>query len=166
VQLLNSVLQNAPLDLTRASGRLTFSGDRGTLEFLNAATKEVDLSVKGEVDFRNSKDVIVRISSAAPIFNTSTNVQDCVRRIEIVPVETTLAPTIEQLQFQGDLFGGNWKMGLKEEGTAAVASIADQSAREFHFCAGTSPQGEALNIGVHPRPQPSPPRARKQGRRR
>jgi len=167
VQLLNGVLQNAPLDLTRASGRLTFSGDHGTLEFLNAATKEVDLSVKGEVDFRNSKDVIVRISSAAPIFNTSTNVQDCVRRIEIVPVETTLAPTIEQLQFQGDLFGSNWTMGLKEEGTAAVASIADQSAREFHFCAGTSPQGEAFNIGVHPRPQPSPPpRARKQGRRR
>src|SRR5947207_105932 len=84
VQLLNGVLQNAPLDLTRASGRLTFSGDQGTLEFLNAATKEVDLSVKGEVDFRKSKDVIVRISSAAPIFNTSTNVQDCVRRIEIV----------------------------------------------------------------------------------
>jgi hypothetical protein len=166
VQLLNGVLQNAPLDLTRASGRLTFSGDHGTLEFLNAATKEVDLSVKGEVDFRNSKDVIVRISSAAPIFNTSTNVQDCVRRIEIVPVETTLAPTIEQLRFQGDLFGNNWKMGLKEEGTAAVASIADQSAREFHFCAGTSPQGEAFNVGVHPRPQPSPPRARKQGRRR
>jgi hypothetical protein len=83
-----------------------------------------------------------------------------------VPVETTLAPTIEQLQFQGDLFGSNWTMGLKEEGTAAVASIADQSAREFHFCAGTSPQGETFNIGAHPRPQPSPPRARKQGRRR
>jgi hypothetical protein len=166
VQLLNGVLQNAPLDLTRTSGRLTFSGDHGTVEFLNAATKDVDLSVKGEVDFRNSKDAIVRIWSAAPIFNMSTNVQDCVRRIEIVPVETTLAPTIEQLQFQGDLFGGNWKMGLKEEGTAAVAPIADQSAREFHFCAGTSPQGEAFNVGVHPRPQPSPPRAHKQGRRR
>ena len=166
VQLLNGVLQNAPLDLTRASGRLTFSGDYGTVEFLNAATKDVDLSVKGEVDFRNSKDVIARISSAAPIFSSSTNVQDCVRRIEIVPVETTLAPTIGQLQFQGDLFGGDWKMGLKEEGTAAVASIADQSTREFHFCAGTSPQGEAFNVGVHPRPQPSPPRAHKQGRRR
>src|SRR5438445_11730246 len=56
-------------------------------------------------NFRNSKDVIARISSAAPIFSSSTNVQDCVRRIEIVPVETTLAPTIEQLQFQGDQIG-------------------------------------------------------------
>src|SRR5205814_9333509 len=58
VQLLNGVLQNAPLDLTRASGRLTFSGDQGTIEFLNAATKDAELSVKAEVDFRNSQEVI------------------------------------------------------------------------------------------------------------
>ncbi|HYR21323.1 MAG TPA: hypothetical protein VEP30_00185 [Chthoniobacterales bacterium] len=163
VQLLNGVLQNAPLDLTRASGRLTFSGDHGTIEFLNAATKDVDLSLKGEVDFRNSKDVVVRISSATPIFDTSTNVRDCVRRIEIVPVDVTLAPTIEQLEFQGDLFGNNWKVALKEKG-AASASIANQSPKEFHFCTGATSQGEALNVGVRPRPQPSP--SRKRGRRR
>ena len=166
VQLLNGVLQNAPLDLTRASGRVAFSGDHATLEFLNAAIKDVDLSLKGEVDFRNSKDVVVRISSATPIFDTSANVQDCVRRIEIVPVEVTLAPTIEQLEFQGDLFGSNWKVGLKEKGTASVASIGNQSAREFHFCTGAAPQLEVFNIGVHPRPQTSPSRARKHGRRR
>jgi hypothetical protein len=165
VQLLNGVLQNAPLDLAQASGRLTFSGDHGAIEFLNAATKDVDLSLKGEVDYRNSQDVVVRISSAAPIFDTSTNIQDCVRRIEIAPVEVTLAPTIEQLEFRGDVFGENWKLGLKERGTAAVAPIADQMAREFHFCAGTTAQGETFNVGVRPRPQPSPPRARKQGRR-
>lgn len=163
VQLLNGVLQNAPLDLTRASGRLTFSGDHGTLEFLSAATKDVDLSLKGEVDFRNSKDVVVRISSATPIFDTSTSVQDCVRRIEIVPVDVTLAPTIEQLEFQGDLFGNSWKFALKERGTASVATIANQST-EFHFCSGTTSHGEILNVGVHPRPQPSPSRARKRGR--
>ncbi len=166
VQLLNGVLQNAPLDLTRASGRVAFSGDHATLEFLNAAIKDVDLSLKGEVDFRNSKDVVVRISSATPIFDTSANVQDCVRRIEIVPVEVTLAPTIEQLEFQGDLFGSNWKVGLKEKGTASVASIGNQSAREFHFCTGAAPQLEVFNIGVHPRPQTSPSRARKHERRR
>jgi len=163
VQLLNGVLQNAPLDLTRASGRLTFGGDHGTIEFLNAATKDVDLSLKGDVDFRNSNDVVVRVSSATPIFDTSTNVRDCVRRIEIVPVDVTLAPTIEQLEFQGDLFGNNWKVALKEKGTAS-ASIANQSPKEFHFCTGATSQGEALNVGVRPRPQPSP--SRKRGRRR
>jgi hypothetical protein len=145
---------------------MTFSGDHGALEFLNAATKDVDLSLKGEVDFRYSKDVGVRISSATPIFDPSANVQDCVRRIEIVPVDVTLAPTIEELEFRGDLFGDNWKVALKEKGTASVAPITTQSAREFHFCAGTTPPGEAFNIGVPPRPQPSPPRARKQRRRR
>ena len=165
VQLLNGVLQNAPLDLARASGRLTLSGDHGTLEFLNAVTKDVDLSLKGEVDFRNSKEVVVRISSATPIFDTSTNVQDCVRRIEIVPVDVTLAPTIEQIEFQGDVFGDSWKFGLKERGTASVTTIANQTATEFHFCTGTTAQGEVFNVGVRPRPQPSP-RIRKQGRRR
>jgi hypothetical protein len=165
VQLLNGVLQNAPLDLTRASGRLTFNGDHGTLEFLNAATKDVDLSLKGEVDFRNSQDVVVRISSAIPIFDTSTNVQDCVRRIEIVPVDVTLAPTIEQIEFEGDMFGNSWKFGLKEGGTASAATIANQTAPEFHFCTGTTAQGETFDVGVPRRPQPSPPRARKQGRR-
>jgi hypothetical protein len=166
VQLLNGVLQNAPLDLTRASGRLTFSGDHGTLEFLNAATKDVDLSLKGEIDFRNSQDAVVRISSATPIFDTSANIQDCVRRIEIMPVDVTLAPTIEQLEFHGDVFGNNWKFGLNERGTSSVAPIANQTAREFQFCAGTTGQGETFNVGVRPRPQPSPPRTRTQGPRR
>jgi len=168
VQLLNGVLQNAPLDLTRASGRLTFSGDHGTLEFLNGATKDVDLSLKGEVDFRNSKDVVVRISSAAPIFDTSTNVQDCVRRIEIVPIDVTLAPTIEQFEFEGDLFGNGWKLRFREGGTTALETetIVNQSTREFRFCVSATPTGEIFNVGVHPRPQPSPSRVRKHGRRR
>jgi hypothetical protein len=166
VQLVNGILQNAPLDLIRASGRLTFSGDHGTLEFVNAATKDVDLSLKGDVDFRNSKDVVVRISSATPIFDTSTNVQDCVRQVEILPVDVTLAPTIEELEFHGDMFGNSWKFGLKEGGTASIATIANQTAREFHFCTGAAPQGEVFNVGVHPRPQPSPTPTRKHGRRR
>src|SRR5438477_4161407 len=163
VQLLNGVLQNAPLDLTRASGRLTFDGDHGALEFLSAASKDVDLSLKGELDFRNTKDAVVRISSATPLFDTSSNVQDCVRRIEIVPVDVTLASTIEQIEFQGDVFGNTWKFALKEK---EMTAITDQSAREFHFCTGATPRSEVLNIGVHPRPQPSPSRTRKGGRRR
>ncbi|MEY2542810.1 MAG: hypothetical protein QOE81_271, partial [Verrucomicrobiota bacterium] len=164
-QLLNGVLQNAPLDLTRASGRLTFRGNQGAVEFLNVATKDVDLSLKGEVDFRNSQDAAVRISSSTPIFDTSTNVQDCVRRIEIVPMDVALAPTIEQLEFHGDVFGNSWKFGLKERGPASVAPIPNQTATEFHFCTGTTTQGEVFSVGVHPRPQPSPSR-RKPGRRR
>jgi hypothetical protein len=144
---------------------MTFSGDHAALEFLNAATKDVDLSLKGEVDFRNSNDVIARISSAAPIYDTTTSVQDCVRGIRFAPVDVTLAPTIEEVDFEGDLFGTNWKMGLKETGTSSAAAIGNPLTREFHFCVGEKPPGEMFNVGVHPRPQPSPTRAKKRSRR-
>jgi hypothetical protein len=167
-QLLNGVLQNAPLDLTRASGRLIFSGDHAAIEFLNAATKDVDLSLRGDVDFRDSNYVVVRFSSAAPIFDVTTSVPDCVLGIEIVPIDVTLAPTIEQFEFWGDLFGNGWKLRFKEGGTAALETetIASQSTREFRFCMGATPTGEIFNVGVHPRPQPSPSPTRKHGRRR
>lgn len=166
MQLLNGSLQNAPLDVTHASGRLTFNGDHGTLEFLNAATKDVDLSLRGEVDFRNSNDVVVKVSSANPIFDTTTSVADCVRRIEIVPIDVTLAPTIEQFELRGDLFGNDWKLGLEERATASVATMTNRLKREFHFCAGPTPPGEIFNVGVPPRPQPLPRRARKHARGR
>ena len=162
-QLLNGVLQNAPLELARASGRLTFSGDHGTLEFLNAATKDVDLSLTGNVDFRNSNDVLIRISSALPIFDTTLSIQDCLRRIDFMPIETTLAPTIEELVFEGDLFANTWKFGLKETGTSSAAAIANPLTREFHFCNGPTPPGDVFNIGVHPRPKPTPSKSRKRG---
>ena len=156
---------NSDVSVTEGGKVVSDLGDHATLEFLNAATKDIDLSVKGDVDFRNSNDVLIRISSAIPIFDTTTSIQDCLRRIEIVPVETTLASPIEELDFQGNLFANNWKFGLKEKGTSSVAAIANPLTREFHFCTGTTPQGEAFNIGVHPRPQPTPARPRKRARR-
>ena len=126
--------------------------------------RDVDLSVKGEVDFRNSNDVIVRISSPTPIFDTTTSVQDCVRGIQISPIDVTLAPTIEEIDFEGDLFGGTWKLGLKEQATSSAVAIANPLTREFHFCTGPTPPGEVFNVGVQPRPQPSPTRAKKRGR--
>jgi hypothetical protein len=85
-----------------------------------------------------------------------------------VPIDVTLAPTIEQFEFEGDLFGNGWKLRFKEGGTTALETetIADQSTREFRFCVSATPTGEIFNVGVHPRPQPSPSRVRKHGRRR
>ena len=164
-QLLNGVLQNAPLDLERASGRVTFAGNHAALEFFNAATKEVDLSVRGEVDFRSSNDVTINLSSTAPIFDTTTSVQGCVRRIELAPVDVTLAPTVQEVELRGDLFSSNWKFGLREIGTSSVAAIANPLAREFHFCSGANPQGEVFTFGVPPRPQATPAKSRKRARR-
>src|SRR4030095_10328681 len=38
--LVNCKLQNAPLDLIGANGRVTFSGNRASLDFFNAATND------------------------------------------------------------------------------------------------------------------------------
>lgn len=164
IQLLNGVLQNAPLDLQRASGRATFNGEHGTLEFVNATTKDVDLSLKGDVDLRSSNDLVVKISSTIPIFDTTISIQDCVRGVQISPVDVTLAPTVEEIEFRGDVFGNAWKLGLKESGISAASAMAGPLTREFHFCAGATPPGEVFGFGVRPRPQPSPPKTRKRAR--
>lgn len=166
IQLLNGVLQNAPLDLNRASGRMTFSGEHGVLEFLNAATKDVELPLKGDIDLRNSNDVVVKISSTVPVFDTTTSVQNCVRGVEISPVDITLAATVQDLELRGDLFGNSWKMTLQEIGTSPAAAIANPLTREFHFCTAENPPGELFTFGVHPQPQPTPAKARKRARNR
>jgi hypothetical protein len=166
IQLLNGILQNAPLDLNRVSGRMTFNGEHGTLEFVNAATKDVDLSMKGDLDFRSTNDLVLKISSATPIFDSTTSVQDCVRGIQISPIDVTLAPTVQEIEIRGDLFGNAWKLGIKETGIPAGMPLANPLTREFHFCTGATPPGEIFNFGVHPRPQPSSPKPRKRARSR
>ena len=164
--MLNGVLQNAPLDLNRASARITFNGEHGALEFLNAAAKDVDLSLKGDLDFRNTNDVSLKISSAVPVFDTTISVQDCVRGIQIEPIDVTLAPTVQQIELRGDLFGNNWKLGLIELGTSAAVAMVGPLTREFHFCTAANPPGEVFTFSVHPRPQPTPAKAKKRARSR
>lgn len=165
-QLVNGILQNAPLDLTRASGRMTFAGERGTLEFLNFATKDVDLSLKADLDLRSTNDLVATISTTSQIFDPTTSVQDCVRSIQISPIDVTLAPIVQEIELRGDLFGNNWKLGLKEIGTSAAAIGVNPLTREFHFCTGPTPQGEVFTFAVHPRPQPSPPKPKKRAKSR
>jgi hypothetical protein len=157
IQLVNGVLQNAPLDLTRVSGRMIFAGDRGTLEFLNATTKDVDLSLKADVDLHSTNDVIATISTTTQVFDATTSVQDCVRGIQISPIDVTLAPIVREVELRGDLFGNNWKFGLKELAISSATATINPLDREFHFCSGASPQGEVFTFAVHPRPQPSSP---------
>src|SRR5207249_11158807 len=60
--------QNAPLDLARVSGRLTFTVDHAVIEFVNAATGGVDLSLRGVVNLRDSADVKIGIYPSVPIY--------------------------------------------------------------------------------------------------
>jgi autotransporter translocation and assembly factor TamB len=166
IQLLNGVLQNAPLDLNRASGRITFAGEHATLEFLNGATNDVDFSLKGEADLRSSNDVVINISSTVPVFDTTTSVQNCIRGVQVTPVDITLAPTIQALELRGDLFGNSWKMTLQEIGTSPAAATVNPLTREFHFCTTENTPGDLFTFGLRARPQPAPGKVRKRARTR
>jgi hypothetical protein len=156
LQLLNGKLHNAPMDLVEANGRLTFAGDRGTIEFLNVSTKDVDLSFRGEIDLRDQNDVAIKLAPILPIFDLTTLPIDCVGNVEVAPVGLTLAAPIEEMEIRGKLFQGNWSLVPKEHGIA----------RSVRLCFGNAIDNRVLSFGAHPRPTPESSRPRKSGKRR
>src|SRR6266436_3417135 len=76
VQLVNGKLfasSGALFNLAEASSRIVFEGDRVRLEFFNAATKDVEILVRGEIDFKDTSDVTIRITGATPIFDLTSH---------------------------------------------------------------------------------------------
>lgn len=149
VQLLNGKLQNAPMNLIEANGRIAFDGERAAIEFLNASTKNIDLSFRGEVDFHDSNDLAINISAILPIFDLTSRAIDCASKIEFAPIGMTLAPAIESFELHGSP-KGDWSLTPKETGTA----------RTVRLCLGNGADEKTLAIGAHPRPEPTPPRKR------
>jgi len=154
-QLLNGKLQNTSLNLTEASGRVTFDGFRASLDFFNAATKDLDLSFRGDIDFHDTNDLTVRIAASVPIFDLRPRTIDCVNKIEIESVAETLAPVISALELRGGLFRSDWTMNLKEpigiQSNGAL--ILNETARKFSLCLETGVDEKPLVLGAHPRPE-------------
>ena len=159
-QLLNGKLQNTSPNLTEASGRVTFDGIRASLDFFNAATKDVDLSFRGYIDFHDTNDLTIGIAASVPIFDLKPRTIDCVNKIEIESVAEALAPVVAELELGGGLFRSGWTMTLKEPmGTQSNgALILNQTARKFSLCLGTGMDEKTLLLGAHPRPELVKPR--------
>jgi hypothetical protein len=156
LQLLNGKLHNAPMDLVEANGRFSFSGDTGSIEFMNVSTKDVDLSFRGEIDLRDQNDLAIKLTPILHVFDLTTQPIDCVGDVEIAPVGLTLAAPIETLEIRGRLFQGNWSVIAKEHGIA----------RTLRLCLGNAVDSKVLSFGTHPRPTPESSRPRKSGKRR
>src|SRR5215831_780915 len=103
VQLVNGKLtaSDSFFNLIEASTLAIFDGNRASLEFLNVATKEVDLALRGEIDFENTRHVVVKIAGATPIFDLMSRPVDCVNKVEITPAALPLAPAATELEFRG-----------------------------------------------------------------
>jgi hypothetical protein len=164
LQLVNAKLQNAPLDLLQAAARLTFDGDHGAIEFFNASTKDVDLVFRGELDFKDTNDVGVKIWSGAPIFDLTPTLSACIHRIELQPTGLTLAPAINELDLRGNLFARDWKVNLQESAFTSPLPMFDRTMRQLVFCAENQPGGETLTLGAQPHAV-SPIKVRKRTKR-
>jgi hypothetical protein len=170
VQLVNGKLASSDsfFNLIEASTLAIFDGNRASLEFLNVATKEVDLALRGEIDFENTKHVVVKIAGATPIFDLMSRPVDCVNKVEITPTALPLAPAATELEFRGPLLQSGWSVSLKEEigRQFSVVSTPDTAERTFPLCFGTGPEGNILSLGAVPRADvaangPPPKRAKR-----
>jgi len=157
IQLMNGKLSGdggGSINLTEASGRIVFGGNRASIEFLNVATKDTDLSLRGEVDFQDINNVTVKIDGAMPIFDLTRQPIDCMSKIEFASVPFTLAPAVAELQFCGALFQSNWTISLKERTIAQSSDTPDPNdvTREFPLCfSGNSLEKATLLLGALPR---------------
>jgi hypothetical protein len=162
IQLLNGKLSGdagGPVNLTEASGRIAFGGNRALIEFLNVATKDTDLSLRGEIDFQDTNNATVKVNGAMPIFDLTARQINCMNKIEFAPAPFTLAPAVAELQFCGALFQPNWTLSLKERTTAQSSDVpdADGLTREFPLCfSGTEAESATLVLGILPRPELHP----------
>jgi len=160
VQLVNGKLasSDAFLNVIGASTLAIFDGNRASLEFLNLATKEVDLALSGEIDFENTKHVVIRIAAATPVFDLMSHPVDCVNKIEITPASLPLAPAATELEFSGPLLQSGWSVKLKEQIASqfSIVSTPDSTDRTFPLCIETGPEEKILLLGAVPRPEVTP----------
>ena len=170
VQLVNGKLVTSDFfsNLTGASALAIFDGTHASLEFLNVVTKEVDLAFSGDIDFENTKYVVVRIAAATPVFDLTSRPVDCVNKIEITPTALPLAPAATKLEFRGPLFESGWSVSLKEEidGQFSIVPTPDGAERIFPVCLGTGPEAKAMLLGAIPRAEAGPKENQKKGEKR
>ena len=160
VQLVNGKLASSDffLNVIGASTLAIFDGNHASLEFLNLETKDVDLAFRGEIDFENTKHVVVTIAGATPVFDLMSHPVDCVNKIEITPAALPLAPAVTELEFRGPLLESGWSVSLKEEIASQFSIVppTDGAERIFPICFGTGPEEKTLLLGAVPRPEASP----------
>src|SRR5262249_17849888 len=161
VQLVNGKLfasSVAWFNLAEASTRIVFEGDRARLEFFNAATKDADVLVRGEIDFRDTSDITINITGATPLFDLMAQPIDCVTKIEIAPALSILAPAVGELEFRGGVCQSPWTISVKEDSSTPLFGVSNPAglARNFPLCLGTGSEEKTLLLGVFPRTEAAP----------
>jgi hypothetical protein len=170
LQLVNGKLpmSDSFLNVIGASTLAIFDGSHASLEFLNLATKDVDLALRGEIDFENPKYVVVTIAGATRLFDLTSHPVDCVSKIDITRVALPLAPAATELEFRGPLLQSGWSVSLKEEigSEFSIVPISNVAERIFPFCFGAGPEEKTLLLGAVSRAEVGPKENPKKGEKR
>jgi hypothetical protein len=157
-----------PANIIKASSRITFNGDRAVLEFLDAASSDVELSLNGEITFTDPNDVVVKLNGATPIFDLTLEQMDCVNKIKMAPASLTLAPAVTEIAFRGSVFHGGWTVTLQEPTNtqSPTGSDPDTVTRQFPLCLSESAEEKTLLLGGPPRPEAAgePVQTKREGR--
>jgi hypothetical protein len=170
VQLINGKFAFPGLPITRASGRLVFKGKTASLDFANLSANETDLSLHGDVDFRDPDDLSIRVSPSEPMVALSSNERvDCVSGLQLLPVPATeMLPAVERLTFRGSAFRSDWMVRLDENMNGRpfgpLANLA--ATRTFQFCSDAQESEEMLLLGCARRTTGETTRHRKPTRHR
>ena len=116
------------------------------------ATKDVEVALRGEIDFEEINAVVVRITGATPLFDLISRPVDCINKIEIVPVALPLAPAATELEFRGGLSEPGWSVSLKEQNAIQLFTSAppEVTTRVFPLCFETGSEEKPLSLGAVP----------------
>ena len=168
LQLVNGRLQNCPLNIIEANGRITFNGDRASIDFLNAATPDVDLSARGEIDLHDANQLRIKVNFVTPLFDLTAYPIDCLSKIKIEPTAARLAPVVPELEMHGALFQPDWRMTFREQPNTPTTANTNEITRTFPLCLGASVAEKIFSLGALPRPQVGPEavQAKKRTKRR
>ena len=160
VQLVNGKLVSSDFfsNVTGVSTLAIFDGNHASLEFLNIATKDVDLAFSGDIDFENPKYIVVGLAAATPVFDLMSQPADCVNKIEIMSTALPLVPAATVLEFRGPLLDSGWSVSLKEkiDSQFSIVPIPDAAERIFSVCPGAGPEEKTLLLGALPRAEAGP----------
>jgi hypothetical protein len=156
LQLINGKLIGTSLPAITASGRVAFNGKTASLDFANISTHDVDLSLRGEVDFSDPEALAVKVSGIQPMVDLTPRAKiDCIAGINFMsaPQAGTVFPMVDRLDFRGSAFRSDWRVTLSENINGRSFGALDKSdaTRTFQFCRGAQPDEEMLVLGSEPR---------------
>jgi hypothetical protein len=115
---------------TAISAAATFKQRNATVHFLRLIEHDVDLSVRGEVDFTHAAQIDVALMPNTPIHVVGPGPNDCVSGFELVNPGADFLPAVERVDLRGALFAGDWKIDL----TQKASTDAEPSMRSFAVC--------------------------------